>query len=604
MSLLEIIQDFKSNNKFILNYHNNTLTLQDDKNNIYIFNINNLTLNLTNLNQEDNISQHLINIINLKKFNNINLILDLLEYLKTIINTTTNYCISCINILDHQSNIFTTCGNDTCIYKYEELNFNNPVVEKYNKDPEIFEFLLQCAIDAILSDRRLDIFEPFPSKFLLENDLKIVRTSISKLININYDAYKDFNKLNLIINNLNLSKLLTDINSYTLDREIIKNYDKDTYSLLRFIIMSSNIIEIIKDNSLLEEENISIYTFNKDLKVKTKELKELKEEKIKTKAKANIQVYKIIHPLDKEQEFEKLKQTTKETYFLFHGSRWQNWYSIMRNGLKNCSQSKLMTAGAAYGNGIYLSNNINTSYGYGVSYNTKSTKSQSIVGVFEILGNSEQYKKASSIYVIENDKILIQRYLLIINDSSDISRLDNIFITNTVLKQNKDIQVSSSKSIKRLHKEYKQISSNNTLGITISLDLENQENMYLWSAFITKYDEKYLLGQDMKKYNISQIELEISFPESYPFSPPFVRVVHPRFQHLSGHVTSDGALCMEILTPKGWAPACSLESLLVTIRSEILEGDGRLDQVNYNKKYDSKMAQDSFIRVAKGHGWL
>jgi len=46
-----------------------------------------------------------------------------------------------------------------------------------------------------------------------------------------------------------------------------------------------------------------------------------------------------------------------------------------------------MTAGAAYGDGIYLSDDVNLSYGYGVSKNV------SAIGVFEVIGEKSRYYK-------------------------------------------------------------------------------------------------------------------------------------------------------------------------------------------------------------------
>ncbi len=48
----------------------------------------------------------------------------------------------------------------------------------------------------------------------------------------------------------------------------------------------------------------------------------------------------------------------------------ENWYSILRNGLRNLSNSSLMTAGAAYGQGIYASSNYYTSQGYSARHNS------------------------------------------------------------------------------------------------------------------------------------------------------------------------------------------------------------------------------------------
>jgi ubiquitin-conjugating enzyme E2 Q len=42
--------------------------------------------------------------------------------------------------------------------------------------------------------------------------------------------------------------------------------------------------------------------------------------------------------------------------------------------------------------------------------------------------------------------------------------------------------------------------------------------------------------------------LEIRFPPDFPWQPPFIRVVAPRFAFHTGHVTVGGSICMELLT--------------------------------------------------------
>jgi ubiquitin-conjugating enzyme E2 Q len=69
----------------------------------------------------------------------------------------------------------------------------------------------------------------------------------------------------------------------------------------------------------------------------------------------------------KERKFMQAKNK-HGSLFCFHGSSMENWYSILRNGLRNLSNSGLMTAGAAYGAGIYASENYATSYGYTAKY--------------------------------------------------------------------------------------------------------------------------------------------------------------------------------------------------------------------------------------------
>lgn len=60
-------------------------------------------------------------------------------------------------------------------------------------------------------------------------------------------------------------------------------------------------------------------------------------------------------PPEKEAEFQQLKKK-HGSILAFHGSAFGNWHSILRIGLKNFSNTELMSTGAAYGPGIYLCN--------------------------------------------------------------------------------------------------------------------------------------------------------------------------------------------------------------------------------------------------------
>ena len=66
---------------------------------------------------------------------------------------------------------------------------------------------------------------------------------------------------------------------------------------------------------------------------------------------------------EREKRFEALKQK-HGAFWCFHGSNHENWHSILRNGLKNASGTKLQANGAAYGSGIYLSPHASVSFGY------------------------------------------------------------------------------------------------------------------------------------------------------------------------------------------------------------------------------------------------
>jgi ubiquitin-conjugating enzyme E2 Q len=68
----------------------------------------------------------------------------------------------------------------------------------------------------------------------------------------------------------------------------------------------------------------------------------------------------------------------------------------------------------------------------------------------------------------------------------------------------------------------------------------------------------------------------MSLPADYPFSPPTVRVIRPRFKKHTGFVIG-GALCMELLTPQGWNATFSIEALLEQVRAHMVQGKAALE---------------------------
>jgi len=132
---------------------------------------------------------------------------------------------------------------------------------------------------------------------------------------------------------------------------------------------------------------------------------------------------------------------------------------------------------------------------------------------------------------------------------------------------------------------------------------KNIENLYYWIVKL-KFDGD--LGRDLQnaqtKFGIDYVELEMRFSEHYPYRPPFVRVVRPRFKFHTGHVTVGGSICMELLTNSGWKSTNDIESILIQIRAEMQGGNARLELGNTGQ-YSESEAWDAFNRAARTHGW-
>ncbi|KAM0235548.1 hypothetical protein ACHAP5_009717 [Fusarium lateritium] len=173
---------------------------------------------------------------------------------------------------------------------------------------------------------------------------------------------------------------------------------------------------------------------------------------------------------------------------------------------------------------------------------------------------------------------------------------------------------SSPAALRALNNQIKDLqkvqSSNSLATLGWYIDFEKLENLFHWIVELHSFDKSLPLAQDMVRHGCSSVVLELRFGASFPISPPFVRVIRPRFLPFSqgggGHVTVGGAICSELLTNSGWSPALSLEKVFLEVRMNLCEKDppARLDGAGpRNMDYNMFEAVDAFRRAATTHGW-
>ena len=140
------------------------------------------------------------------------------------------------------------------------------------------------------------------------------------------------------------------------------------------------------------------------------------------------------------------------------------------------------------------------------------------------------------------------------------------------------------------------------------IDRELIHNVYQWIVELHSFESHLPLAEDMKSKGIKSVVMEIRFGKNYPMSPPFVRVIRPRFLSFmaggGGHVTAGGALCMELLTNSGWSAVSNIESVLLQVRLAMSSTDpkpARLEAGNI-RDYQVGEAMEAFIRACQTHG--
>merc|ERR1719233_838553 len=145
----------------------------------------------------------------------------------------------------------------------------------------------------------------------------------------------------------------------------------------------------------------------------------------------NVSVFELCNaPIEKERKFQEMKKNFGSS-FGFHGSAMVNWFSIMRNGLKNCSEGEykfLKCNGAANGPGIYLTDISSLAMLYSKSF-PKPHKSSTLLGIpdentnkilaiCEYIEGSDRilhktkYTTRDGIHVFPNEETVRIRYLV------------------------------------------------------------------------------------------------------------------------------------------------------------------------------------------------
>ncbi|XP_017782523.1 PREDICTED: ubiquitin-conjugating enzyme E2 Q2 [Nicrophorus vespilloides] len=139
------------------------------------------------------------------------------------------------------------------------------------------------------------------------------------------------------------------------------------------------------------------------------------------------------------------------------------------------------------------------------------------------------------------------------------------------------------------------------------------ESLYEWNVRLMSVDPDSPLSHDLallkEKEGKDAILLNMLFKDTYPFEPPFVRVVHPIIS--GGYVLVGGAICMELLTKQGWSSAYTVEAVIMQISATLVKGKARIQfgapKVCSQGQYSLARAQQSFkslVQIHEKNGWF
>ena len=475
-----------------------------------------------------------------------------------------NKCIICEDPIVDNLNI---CGLTSCEIRYEEYNVDNTDVK------EVCTFIKSKSFGLIfiwnISFRAIKNkpvrFRPFPNYFISNKNLKSYhRGDINDIMNI-VITKDEYEMVKSIFESVNINDVCAQISDT--DTKLIEKFKTITkqpikvYYLLRFLILSNR--TTIETNLLEFSYKINNY---------------------------QIAIHKVKYDHTTEEKF----GYSEDINYLYHGSPDYNWHSILRAGLKNCSNTKLMANAAACGKGIYLSDRLNVSASY--------IKGGTMLAIVELLESPNKWLKRSGYFVVEDESKILVRYLMTIpkplryNGEAILSlgKYIKIFLNSEIETKHQHETISQNKRNLRLKSEIASlILIHETLG-TIRQNISIKYNDYL----IIKYPHKFKHEKSQIRLQSNQsttlIKIIIDFPRQYPFKSPIFRIIYPQVKH--PQITNTGLFYDTNLFGNSWKPATKLIELIKqfheTIKSsEIISlydysiNDDDYDKLSCSTKY-------------------
>uniref|UniRef100_T1J542 E2 ubiquitin-conjugating enzyme n=1 Tax=Strigamia maritima TaxID=126957 RepID=T1J542_STRMM len=189
-----------------------------------------------------------------------------------------------------------------------------------------------------------------------------------------------------------------------------------------------------------------------------------------------------------------------------------------------------------------------------------------------------------------------------------LSRASSFFKSkkNHMMNEN-SLQHAKLVRTRRLMKEYQEMCRQQRESDSPIFTVElADDNLFEWNVKLHKVDPDSELYRDMQELSTPFVLLNLTFPDNFPFAPPFMRVITPRIE--KGFVMDGGAICMELLTPRGWASAYTVEAVIMQFAASLVKGQARIARkAKGTKEFSRKSAEASFRSLVKTHekyGWV
>lgn len=299
-----------------------------------------------------------------------NVYIQMLTALAHYIQCAHTTCMVCATKLENAGTKPSVCDKDLCCYAFENLGLGLDFNAELIRDAPILDLYITLFVAA--SKRNRLQFIQLESHDAFGKDTKLTSSEMCSILCAHCPSIDSLKSM--AMNGQCVSRVLADIHP-------------KLHSILRWLITTSRSY-----------------------------LRSLEPSEQWAEMKTPHQFVLLTDTPEREKAFQALKQSEKSTYFAFHGSDTGNWFSILRTGLKNLSNTQYMTTGAVWGPGVYLAETSQMSSSYAVSSPAwpKSMFGENIqcMALCEVVGQAVD-KSGSGIYVVPEDQRISTRYFFV-----------------------------------------------------------------------------------------------------------------------------------------------------------------------------------------------
>eukprot|EP01137_Pigoraptor_chileana_P003378 Opistho-2@43481 len=154
--------------------------------------------------------------------------------------------------------------------------------------------------------------------------------------------------------------------------------------------------------------------------------------------------------------------------------------------------------------------------------------------------------------------------------------------------------MATSKTVQRLVREFQRTQQSNQFDVS----LPNKDDIFHWEVKIKpeQIDSQTPIYKKLKDAK-QCIVIAIEFGERFPFDAPFVFIKSPELK--GPFVFENGALCMELLSKKGWSSVYSVDTVITQIIGTAFHVTTEI--VSFTNVADINLAKSKFRALMQLH---